>query len=320
VMTPEEERMAYAFSSRIAARYMDFWVNAEGSVDMWGQGRRIDGYRGVHRIFGENLSLGRQLIYTNAAWNEAGYRGKAPDPGFAAWLRRLPPVTMTWFARGEHDRAVLTIRDRGHVIGLPIINGAELYHANNPYFPVPQSPGMLQGSPDGRYPQLLPKVTLADGSVLMPLAWFKGVRMTRRGKVTEIGWRQDALDLVGEADARQDKRVTIETRYRFAPGVITRSDRLVPAPGVTIARIDMEYAGYSEAPVQRGAGAFAFGRGDVRGFAAKGYGPCNAEEPSDPVYRSPTGPFATLVRCARITPVSAGAPLTLEWSLSYNSR
>lgn len=321
VMTPEEERMAYAFSSRIAARYMDFWVDpATGSVDMWGQGRRIDGYRHKGRIFGENLSLARQLIYTNAAWNGLGYRGRVPGPGYPRWLGKLPRVTLTWFARGEHDRALLTIRDRGHVIGLPLINGAEGYHGNNPYFPVPASPGMLQGSPDGRYPHLLPRITLADGSVLMPLAWFRDVRMRRRGAVTEIRWRQDALDLMGENDARQDRRVTIETRYRFAPGEITRTDRLVPAKDVRIAKIDMEFASYSAAPSRIGPGAVAFASGDVRGFAATGYGPCTAGPANDPVYRSPTGPFSSLVRCARSAPFLSGAPVTLNWRLSYNSR
>ncbi|UUX98984.1 hypothetical protein [Sphingomonas sp. J315] len=38
VMTPVEERMAYAFSSRVTARYMDFWIDpVSGSVDMWGR-------------------------------------------------------------------------------------------------------------------------------------------------------------------------------------------------------------------------------------------------------------------------------------------
>ncbi|MES2987550.1 MAG: hypothetical protein V4808_06575 [Pseudomonadota bacterium] len=320
VLTPEEERMSYAFSSRIAARYMDFWIDpATGSVNMWDHGRRIDGYRHKARIFGENLSLGRQFLYTNAIWNRAGYRGSAPDTGYARWLAKLSPVTMTWFARGEHDRAVLTIRDGDHVIGLPLINGAEGYHMNNPYFPVPFSPGMLQGSPDARYPQLLPKITLADGSVLMPLAWFKDVRMTRRGRVTEIRWRQDTLDLMGDNDARQDGRVSIETSYRFAPGEITRSDRLVPAKGVKIAQIEMEFAGYSSTPSQKGPAAMTFAQGEVRGFVASGYGACTAAPASDPVYRSPTGPFATLVRCARKLPIADDRSLTLYWRLSYNS-
>ncbi len=145
--------MAYALSSRIAARYADFWLDpATGSVNLWDRGRRTDGYRGKHRILGENLSLARQYIYTNALWNALGYKRAAPSPDYAAWLKTLPAVRFTWFARGEHDRALLTLRDRGHVIGLPIINGAEDQHMHNPYFPIPFAGGMLQGSADASFP------------------------------------------------------------------------------------------------------------------------------------------------------------------------
>ena len=87
VLTPEEKRMAYAFSARVAARYMDFWFDpAMGSVNLWEHGRRTDAYRGKHRILGENLSLGRQYIYTNAIWNELGFKDQAADPSYGAWL------------------------------------------------------------------------------------------------------------------------------------------------------------------------------------------------------------------------------------------
>ncbi len=318
VLTPQEERMAYAFSSRIAARYMDFWVDpATGSVDLWGQGRRTDAYRGIHRIFGENLSLARQYGYTNAIWNRLGHRSKAPDPGYARWLNTLPKATTTWFARGEHDRAVVTLRDRGKVIGLPVINGAEGQHMHNPYFPVPFAPGMLQGSADAPYPHLVPKITLSDGSVLMPLAFFKDVRVVRRGATTLVSWRQDALDLMGENDARPDRRASIETRYTFAPGRIVRTDRVRPAPGVRVARLDMEFASFSGAATTR-AGVARFANGEVRSFAARGYGACTAQKPDNPAYRAPTGAFATLVRCRDNAPLVQGGVIALTWELSYN--
>lgn len=318
VLTPQEERMAYAFSSRISARYMDFWVNpATGSVDLWGQGRRTDAYRGIHRIFGENLSLARQHIYTNAIWNRLGYAGRAPDPGYAKWLETLPRSTVTWFARGEHDRALVSVRDRGKLIGLPIINGAEGQHMHNPYFPVPFSPGLLAGSADATYPHLIPRITLADGAVLMPLAFFKDVRVTRRGTVTQVSWRQEALDRMGGDDARPDRRASIETRYTLAPGRITRSDRLRLAPGVRAAKVELEFASFSGAPSVK-AGQVRFGGGEVRRFAASGYGSCTAQAPRGPEYRAPTGAFATLVRCSRAAVPTSGRAITLGWELSYN--
>lgn len=323
VMTPVEERMAYAFSSRVTARYMDFWIDpVSGSVDMWGrthwgQGRRTDAYRGEARILGENFSLARQHIYTNAIWNRLGYRGQAPDAGFERWLDTLPRSTTTWFARGVHDRGLVTIRDGNRMISLPIINGAEGQHMNNPYFPIPFSPGMLAGSADTTFPQLLPRITLANGDVLMPLAFFKDVRVTRRGAVTDVRWHQTALDRMGGNDAQLDTRVAIETHYRFSPGRIERRDRIVAAEGVKIARIDMEFASFSDAPTQR-PGAVGFARGAVKRFATIGYGACDAQPASDPVYRAPVGPFATVVKCTRAQGEMPSGAITTSWTLSYN--
>jgi hypothetical protein len=318
VLTRQEERMAYAFSSRIAARYMDFWVDpATGSVDMWDHGRRTDAYRGKHRIFGENLSLARQYIYTDAIWNELGYRGKAPAADYAQWLARLPHLTTTWFARGDYDRALVTIRDHGHVIGLPIINGAAGQHMNSPYFPVPFSPGMLQGSADARYPNLVPRFTMSDGSVLMPLAWFKDVKVTHRGAVAVVSWRQDALDLMGGDKAVRDPRITIATRYILAPGRITRSDIVTTVGAAKIARIDMAFATFSDRTTRNPPSTIRFGRGEVRGFATRGFGECSVAPASGEEYRAPTGAFRSLVQCTRPVP-ARGTPISLIWDLSYN--
>ncbi len=314
VLTPVEQRMAYAFSSRVAARYMDFWVDpATGSVDMWAQGRRTDAYRGKHRIFGENLSLARQYIYTDQIWSDLGYKDRAPDPGYARWLTTLPAATTTWFFRGDYDRAVVTFRDRGRVLSLPLINGAEGQHMHNPYFPVPFSAGMLQGAADAGFPQLLPRFTLSDGSVLMPLAWFRDVRVTRKGATTEITWRQDALDLMGGNDARPDARVAIRTRYVFSPGRIDRQDSIVNEPGVTIAKVDIEFASFSTAGERMQPGVVRFGSGEVTGWRTTGYGPCTVTPVDDSVYRASTGALRSLVRCSRRSPDA-----TLGWSLSYN--
>ena len=172
LLNEQEQAMAYAFSSRIAARYMDFWVDpATGSVNLWDKGRRTDGYRGKHRILGENLSLARQYLYTNEIWNNSGLKDAKPGADYAAWLKELPAETLTYFSRGEYDRAVVTLRQAGRVISLPLVNGASGQHMNTPYYPIPYSNGLLDGSADASYPQLVPRLKLADGSVLMPLAF-----------------------------------------------------------------------------------------------------------------------------------------------------
>lgn len=313
ILTPEEERMAHAFSSRVTARYMDFWINpATGSVDLWGGGRRTDAYRSKKRIFGENLSLARQHVYTNAIWNQRGFAGRAPDPGLAAWIARRPALTSHWFARGRYDRALITVRDRQRLFGLPIVNGAEGQHANSPYFPIPHSPGLIQGAPDLSFPQLVPRITLADGSVLMPLAWFEGVRVARRGAVTEVRWRQRTFDRVGGAAPVRDARAGITTRYLFSPGRIRREDRIVLAPGVRIAKIDTQFASFWEG-VGGATNGVRFARGGIASYRATGYGQCDAVANTDPKLAAPTGRFATLVNCVRPGPLAN--ELRLGWEL-----
>lgn len=318
VLDDRESAMAYAFSSRIAARYMDFWVDpAMGSVDLWYRGRRTDAYRGTHRILGENLSLARQFIYTNAVWNGLGFQDKAPDAGYAGWLESLPRSSFLYFARGEHDRGLLTIRDRGHVIGLPLINGAADQHMNNPYFPVPFSTGMLSGSADAGYPQLLPRFTLRDGSVLMPLAWFRDVAVRREGPNTILTYRMDAVDRMGGKNAVRDPRLTVETRYVFAPGRITRTDRYSAPQPLDIASVDMEFAGFSTGAAPDGPGAFRFAAGEVTRFATDGFGRCAAAAVDAVPYQAPSGPLRTKISC-RISDLRLSAPLTLGWSIAYD--
>jgi hypothetical protein len=317
VLSREEQDMAYAWSSRIAARYADFWLDPRtGSVNLWDGGRRTDAYRGKHRILGENLSLSRQYIYTNAIWNELGYERRPPSKRYAAWLETLPPVTLTWFARGDHDRALLTIRDRGHVIGLPLINGAEGQHMHNPYFPIPYTAGMLSGAADATFPQLTPRFALGDGSVLMPLAWFRDIRVVRKGKRTVLTYRMDALDRMGGRDAVRDPRLSVETRYEFAPGSIERTDTYRAVSPLPLSGITMEFATFSEGPREAGRGAFRFGRGAVTDFAAVGFSGCTAKKTASAPYQAPGGAMASVVSCSLGATRLAG-PITLGWRLRY---
>lgn len=297
LLTDEEERMAYAFSSRVTARYADFWLDpGTGSVNLWDHGRKTDAYRGKHRILGENLSLSHQLFYTNAIWNRLGFRDRAPDPGFENWLKTLPRSTTTWFARGDTDRLLVTYRDGDRLIGLPLINGAPGQHMNNPYFPVPFSPGVLAGSPDETYPQLLPRITLSDGSVLQPLAWFTNVEVETDGDVTRIQYTSPAMDRMGENFPVRDDRVTARTTYVLEPGRLTRQDEITAHADAAISEVDMEFATFSRAPETTAAG-FTFKAGEVHGFDVSGMA-CSAAIPDDEAaYSSPVGPFSSVIRC-----------------------
>ncbi|WP_453977344.1 hypothetical protein [Brevundimonas sp. Marseille-Q4549] len=296
LLSDQEKAMAYAFSSRVAARYADFWLDSgTGSVNMWDHGRRTDAYRGKHRILGENISLSHQLFYTNAIWNRLGWKDRAPDPGFAQWLDTLPRSTTTWFARGNTDRALITYRDADRVIGLPLVNGGPTQHMNNPYFPIPYSPGVLAGAADQTYPQLIPRITLSDGTVLQPLSWFQDVQTTTEGDVTRVTYRLAALDQMGKASPVRDDRVSMTTDYVFSPSKITRHDIAVPRSGVRISKVEMEFASFSSGAQVTGVGV-TFETGAVSAFEVDGL-ECAIHAPNA-VYESPVGPFRTVVRCS----------------------
>lgn len=314
VLTPEETRMAYAFSSRVAARYADFWIDPRtASVNLWDDGRGTDAYRGKHRILGENLSLARQIFYTNAIWSRLGFENQRPDPGFDAWLDALPRSTTTWFSRGRYDRLLVTYRDEGRVIGLPLVNGGTGQHMNTPYFPIPFSPGVLAGSPDQTYPQLLPRLTLDDGAVLMPLAFFETAEVKTEGTRTVVTYRQSAADRMGGASPVADDRVAFETRYVLEPGRITRTDKVIPKPGVRIAKTEMTFASFSSRPTLSEATA-DYAEGEVSRFTWQGLS-CRAVAPDPKIHFTPVGAHRSVLDCAAETPPSGA--FTVEWRMEF---
>ena len=312
LLSAEEEAMAYAFSSRVAARYVGFWQDSgTGSVNLWDHGRMTDAYRGKHRILGENLSLTHQFTYTSDLWSERGWDDRPLPIDFEDWLERLPRTTTTWFSRGDHDRLLVTYRDGDRLIGLPLINGGPGQHMNNPYYPIPFSPGVLAGSPDQTYPQLLPRVTLTDGSVLSPTSFFSNVEVRTEGVRTEITWSQTASRL-GENDARSDPRVTFRTRYVLDEGQITRSDDIVPARGTEIAAITLDFASFSSNPRLEGS-AVTYAVGEVAGFQTAGL-QCEIGTPTE-VHETPSGPFRSLVNCRNEAPVNDA--VSIGWTLQF---
>ncbi|MDB5365229.1 MAG: hypothetical protein JWM77_1156 [Rhodospirillales bacterium] len=317
VLTAQERDMAYAFASRIARRYADFWYDPEiASVNLWSRGRRTDGYRGRKRILGENLSLSHQYIYTDEIWNELGYRDRTPSPDFTRWLDTLPKRTATWFQRGTYDRLVVTIRDRGHVIGLPLINGGPDQHRNSPYYPVPFATGMLAGIADGRVPLLVPRFTLADGSELLPVAFMRDAKVEQRGEKLIVSYRQHGLDRINEATPKEDPRIELRTTYTFEPGRITREDEYRAPQPVALANVRMEFAGYASGATAKGT-TIRFPTGDVRSLEVTGVGDCRVEDSSnDPLYRAPDGQLNSRAVCETGSWTLDGAR-RIRWVLTY---
>ena len=317
VLDDHEKVLAYAYSSRAAQRYAEFWLDAQtGSVNLWDGGRRTDAYRGKFRILGENLSLGHQYLYTNALWNRLGFQDREPMRDFDAALNRLPQHTVTWFARGHYDRLLLTLRERGTVISLPLVNGGESQHMHSPYFPVPFSPEMLVGVADGDEPLLIPRFELQDGSTLMPLAYFREAAVKRAGRRVEVTYRQDELDRMGGEAPVADTRIAVRTTYVFEPGTITRTDVYTPREPVAIQRIAMAFGSFSTGASTAGLKT-SFAQGRVTAFQVEGLDACKSDSAiGDRAYQTPTGPMASKVRCTR-EPFTLSQPVTISWRIRY---
>lgn len=315
VLTKTEKEMAYGFATSAVRKYVDFWHDADmRSVNIWEKGRATDGYRNKTRILGKNFSLSDQLIKTNGVWNAIGFKNKRPSGAFESWLRALPAFTLTWFARGEYDRALVTYRDGSRIFSLPIVNGGRTYHSKNPYFPIPYSHGMVEATPDAEYPLLVPRFSLTDGSELMPLAYGRAISTERAGDGWTVKYRQDELDRLGAAAPIKDGRMTVEVTYRLMPGSISRTESYVPLTPIKLNRISLEFASFSSAHAVEGT-RISFKRGDVYELAIEGLEAC-AVQPATNMHRSPGGPMTSHVVCLTAATILE-KPFTIGWTLKY---
>ena len=320
VLTPEEKQYAYAFSSRVAARYMDFWYDpAMHSLDMWGKGRRTDTYRGKHRILGENFSLLHQLISTNDMWNQAGMKDVQPKADLQAWLdKNRPQFSVTTFAQGDYDRALAIFRDGKHVVSLNMINGGASQHDNSPYYPLPFAPGIVSGVADGggTHAQLLPKFTMADGAQLIGAAWIKDIKTSSSGQRHTITYRQDELDKLGKRAPVKDARIKLNTTYTLEHGVMTRTDVYTPVGTQEVDKIVLEFASFSDQATIKG-NTVTFAQGDVKEYSVSGLQQCqSAPTNGSKDFQAPYGPMKTLVTCST-GKLSMKEPLTIKWTIKY---
>jgi hypothetical protein len=320
VLSPEEKDYAYAYSARIAERYMGFWYDPQmHSVDMWGKDRRTDTYRGKHRILGENFSLLHQLISTAAMWEKAGMKNATPRSDLDAWLARTrPKFKLTRFAAGEYDRALAIWRDGAHVFSLSMINGGPSQHANSPYYPLPFSHGLIAGIADSgaERPQLLPKFTLQDGSELIATAFIKDIRTKEDQDGVTVSWHQDALTRLGKNVPVKDARIAVSTEYSLRHGAIVRTDTYTPAETLQVASLALDFGSFSSKATVDGA-TVSFGEGAVRSFSASGLAGCSAVPAGDDAkWRAPYGAMTTVVSC-RSGGFRFDKPITVSWTMRY---
>ncbi len=320
VLSAEEKDHAYTYALRIVGKYVDFWFDPKThSVNLWDQGRRTDAYRAKHRILGENFSLLHQMLSANELWSRSGYKNRRGRDDLQAWLDRTQPAfALTWFARGEYDRALAVFRDRGSVFSLLMVNGGAGQHANAPYYPLPFAQNLISGTPDSgaEQAQLLPKFRLADGSELLPTAFIKDIQASGENAEHELRFRQDELTLLGNARPVKDARIQLRTVYRFAPGRISREDTYTAVKPLQVERLSLDFATFSEDGSVDGKNTH-FKAGRVEQFEVQGLDACRVEPTLGRAQdQAPEGPMKSHVRCES-TKFEMTGPITVKWTLSY---
>ncbi|MFZ6656488.1 hypothetical protein [Undibacterium sp. TJN19] len=322
ILTPVERDYAYAYSTRVFAKFLNFWYDPQlHSVDLWGKGRKTDAYRGAHRVLGENFSLLHQLLTTNAIWRKLGYENSLPLPDLQAWADKTQPVfQLTWFARGEYDRALAIYRDQQHVFSLLLASGGASQHANSPYYPLPFSNDIIAGIPDSGFahPQLIPKLTMEDGSQLLATAFIKNIQTSSAAKTHTVTYQQDGLTrMTGEVRPPQkDERVKLSSTYELAPGVISRTDNYTETGTAHIQQASLEFSTFSDAATQEGT-HIRFSQGGVTEFTVEGLAQCTIKKVLGEAYfQTPGGPLKNHVTCSTQKLPSARS-LRIKWTIRY---
>ena len=320
LLSPVESRMAYTFSRRATRKFLDFWYDDDRqAVNLWEDGRRTDQYRGKHRILGETLSLLHHHLYTHQVWGQLGLGSNTPvDVEFEAWLEQRPRFTLFRLSERKHSRALFIVRDSEHVFMLPFVNGGA-YHDHTAYYPVPFSGrGLIQPVPDACFPQLVPRLELDDGTVLMPLSFMRSITVHESAESAILTVEQSELDVVGQEQPIPDSRVAVRTTFEFTRGCICRVDEFIPGQGISIHTIDLEFATDATA-VQWDGSSATFGDGrtirlNVDGYAAMAIDDISADE----AYESPEGKLRSLVRW-RLMPETTGQTVRAAWSFYYTT-
>ena len=319
LLSPIEMRMGYAFSVRATAKFLDFWYDASRqAVNLWEGGRSTDDYRGKHRILGETLTLLQQHLSTHEIWRRLGISTSEPsDSEYSAWLTGLPRATLTRFAEGEYSRALLTVRDGEHIFSLPLVNG-DIYHDQTAYNPTPFSHKLIQAVPESYVPQLVPRIEMEDGTVLMPLSFMRHITLEQSGECTKLLVEQDVLTALGGKHPTPDPRVSARTSFEFRSGYVTRTDEFFANSEHSIQAIEIQIVTNAHRAEWSGDGVLLEGAG-IRKIEVQGYTADELFTESD----GTPGPMADQCAVTRVRwrgpPLARDSVISVAWTIRYDS-
>lgn len=321
VLTDEEQRDAYAYCSFIAQKFVDFWIDpAIHSINMWDDGRKTDAYRHKGRVLGENLSLCSQFFQCNDYWVQLGFQDISSFSGFNSKAYHLYR-----FAEGDYDRGLLIYRHGQRVIQLPLINGGSgsdggeepiRYYCSTPYLPIPTVSRLLETPPGSHYPQLVPQLTLNDGSVVMPIAYLQNISVQPVNEGVSVTYTQEQLCRLGEPYPQQDKRLASQTTYTLQPGNISRADTFTFDAKDAVQSVYMEFATYSQEPIVQG-NKVTFLKGDITEIELDGFVVHHVEDiQDDSEYDTPHGRLQTKITFVA-QHIHFASPFHVAWRMKY---
>lgn len=314
-----QQELAYGYSVRLMGTLMDFWYDEEmQSVNMWEKGRRTDGYRNKNRILGENMSLFMQMVNSYEHWARAGWGDQETAPDYGKLADSISRHFFVRFSKGEYDRALAIVRDKGHVWSIPFINGGNKYYAADPYLPIPQENLVLDQVPDCDRGNLVPELVLEDGRVLRPVSFINQVDAREQDGSFTVTLRQEHLCLMGGAEPEPAQGVKVVTTYDFTPGRIARRDRFTVSSQVKVRQIRLIQALYSqEGQILEGGTKVVFAKGDITSVKTRGYGTCQVlPAPEDGSFDTPRGRLKTQVKWVR-TEIPQDGEIETEWEIGY---
>ncbi len=319
ILTASEKEIAYTYNTKTIEKFISFWIDKDmKSINMWEKGRATDKYRNKNRILGENLSLCMQIVNSYKHWSNSGFENKNVLKDFNQRLSDKPPYSFFRFSNGKYDRAMAVIRDKDHVISLPLISGATQYYNMAAYLPIPFEDSFLEMPPDVTFANLVPQIILKDNTVIMPIANMKNIKEQVKDNIYNISYNIDEFCIINDKAKDVDKYYGIKakTLYCFAPGRISREETLYLNADVNVQEISIEFATYSSGVIIKN-NEVTFGTGEIQNIIMEGFDECTMQQIGEnKLYNTPHGALKSKVKWMKRN-IKPNDKITIKWVLNY---
>lgn len=308
----------YTATYHSAHKIATFWLNkSRGGFNIWDDGRRTDHYRGKSRVLEVNLDMSLKMIRAENHLKALGLNQldilSAKD--YATKLATLPTFKYFCFEKESYERGLLIVRTADHVFSLPLINGGHKHYAHIPYITIPFSIGMIEGTPEEIRPMLVPKLTLQDGSQVMPIAYMKDIIVDEANHT--ISFKQDVLcNLKDDIYPEVFEGISCHTLFTFRENEVTREDHFNLNPTLNAVKVQLELDTFSCLDT-KDTHCVSLNQGAITHFSVTGLEINEIDEViSNYDYDTPHGSHQLNIKCEGMPDQNA---FTTSWTICYKS-